>query len=209
MVQVLHSGENKKKLEEILLEARKLFGLYGFERTTMQEISNHLAVSKAALYYYFPDKESLFRAVIEREQDRFFHSLARKLSTMKKSEDRLAEFIRQRHDHFRKFTNLNIFRYSRMERIRPLIMESFRIFREREKQVIVSIIDRGIRSHEFRCSNPVDTAQLFLDVLHGIRLMVMNFRDYSDLKPKDYSQIEQKHMQFLDLFKDSLRVSKQ
>jgi len=204
MVSVSHRGEN---IEKILREAKKRFGLYGFDRTTMKEIAGGFRMSKASLYYYFPDKESLFKAVIEREQNLFFQHIARKISKPETAEDMLMEFIKQRHVHFKKFVKLNFFRYSNVEKIRPHINATFLNFRERETRVIVSILLKGIDSGEFICKEPDDTASLFLDILHGIRLMVMNFRDYSELGKTDYNLIEQKHHQFLELFISSLKFS--
>jgi AcrR family transcriptional regulator len=208
MVSILHRGENTRKLEEILKEAKRRFGLYGFERTTMREIAGGFQMSKASLYYYYPDKESLFRAVIEREQELFFQLIERKFSSLDSAELMLKEFIRQRHIHFRKFVNLNIFRYSRVEKIRPHISATFVNFREREKRLIRSILERGVEANTFSCKDPETSAALFLDILHGIRLTVMNFRDYSELGKVDYDRIEQKHNQFLELFIDAIRKNK-
>jgi TetR/AcrR family transcriptional regulator len=207
MVTVLHHGENVGKLGEILKEAKRRFGLYGFERTTMKEIAGGFNMSKASLYYYFPDKESLFQAVIKREQDLFFRTISRKFSKLDSAEEMLVEFIKQRHLHFKKFVNLNIFRYSNVEKIRPHISATFLNFRERETQVIISILNNGIKSREFICVDPVVKASLFLDVLHGLRLVVMNFRDYTELSKLDYDKIEQKHQQFLISFISSLKIS--
>ena len=68
MVQIVHSGDNSDKISNILSAAQKRFGLYGLEKTTMKEIASDLGVSKASLYYYFPDKESLLKAVVELNQ---------------------------------------------------------------------------------------------------------------------------------------------
>ncbi|MGZ4934878.1 MAG: TetR/AcrR family transcriptional regulator, partial [Halobacteriota archaeon] len=38
-------------------------------QTTMEDIGNHLGVSKGALYLYFKSKEELFRAITEQAQD--------------------------------------------------------------------------------------------------------------------------------------------
>jgi AcrR family transcriptional regulator len=207
MVSIIHGGDNRGKLEEILKEAKRRFGLYGFERTTMQEIAGGFSMSKASLYYYFPDKESLFRAVIEREQTLFFKLLDKKYTKSTKAEEMLTEFIRQRHIHFKKFVTLNIFRYSNVAKIRPHISATFLIFRERETQVIASVLKKGNETGEFYCKDAEQTARLFLDILHGIRLMVMNFRDYSELGKGDYDRIGQKHQQFLELFIASLKYS--
>jgi AcrR family transcriptional regulator len=64
------------RLRETILEtARKKLGSLGFEKTTMQGIARELSVSKATLYYYFPDKEGLFMEVIAREEAKYFRTL--------------------------------------------------------------------------------------------------------------------------------------
>ena len=42
----------------------------------MREIADDLKLSKASLYYYFPDKESLYSAVVEKEQDEFIAKIS-------------------------------------------------------------------------------------------------------------------------------------
>jgi AcrR family transcriptional regulator len=51
----------------ILTAAQKLFAHYGFNKTTVDEIASGAHVAKSTLYHYFPGKEDIFRAVIERE----------------------------------------------------------------------------------------------------------------------------------------------
>ena len=72
MVATIHNGENEDKRNNILEIAQKRFGMYGLAKTTMQEIANDLGMSKGSLYYYFPDKERLYAAVLEKEQNVFF-----------------------------------------------------------------------------------------------------------------------------------------
>ena len=90
MVAIIHDGVNKAKLETILEAAGKRIATHGFEKTTMQEIATDLEISKAALYYYFPDKESLFSAVVEREMEEFF-SLVRKMTDRLKRTDHMLQ----------------------------------------------------------------------------------------------------------------------
>jgi AcrR family transcriptional regulator len=51
----------------ILEAARDVFEEHGFERASMQMISERLGGSKATLYGYFPSKEELFLAAIEED----------------------------------------------------------------------------------------------------------------------------------------------
>jgi AcrR family transcriptional regulator len=50
---------------KIVEAARALFREKGFRETTMDEIAHKLGVSKTALYTYFKDKESIFKAAYE------------------------------------------------------------------------------------------------------------------------------------------------
>jgi AcrR family transcriptional regulator len=50
--------------EQILETAKNLFVSQGYHGLSMREIADALGVSKAALYYYFKDKEELFLAIL-------------------------------------------------------------------------------------------------------------------------------------------------
>lgn len=52
--------------DQILDAAERLFAEQGFSRTTVKQIGNAAKVNSALLYYYFGDKEQLYRAVFQR-----------------------------------------------------------------------------------------------------------------------------------------------
>jgi AcrR family transcriptional regulator len=52
--------------DQILDAAERLFAQQGFSRTTIKQIGKAAGVNSALLYYYFGDKERLYRAVLER-----------------------------------------------------------------------------------------------------------------------------------------------
>jgi AcrR family transcriptional regulator len=57
---------NKKK--ELIKEAgRKMFATYGYHKTTLDDIAGLMKLKKNSLYYYFPNKESLFHELIQDE----------------------------------------------------------------------------------------------------------------------------------------------
>jgi len=56
-----------RKQEQVINAARDLFLQHGFEGATMNMIAAHAEVSKATLYAYYPTKEQVFVAVIQRE----------------------------------------------------------------------------------------------------------------------------------------------
>jgi len=52
--------------EQILEAAQRLFAAQGFSATTIKQIGRAARVNTALLYYYFDDKERLYRAVLQR-----------------------------------------------------------------------------------------------------------------------------------------------
>jgi TetR/AcrR family transcriptional regulator len=61
----------------VLREAAASFNHKGYHATSLAEIAESLGVTKAALYHYFPNKNSLLRACFERAMDACFASLER------------------------------------------------------------------------------------------------------------------------------------
>jgi len=53
--------------ERILQKAHELFMLYGIRSVSMDEIANHLGISKKTIYQYYPDKEALVSGVVDIE----------------------------------------------------------------------------------------------------------------------------------------------
>ena len=61
--------------ERISIKSHELFMLYGIRSVSMDEIANHLGMSKKTIYQYFKDKDALVEGVInieiEMHQDEF------------------------------------------------------------------------------------------------------------------------------------------
>jgi len=57
---------------QILDAALKLFSHHGYGATSVRDIAEAAAVSKGNVYHHFPDKESIFRALL----DRYFEAMS-------------------------------------------------------------------------------------------------------------------------------------
>src|SRR5260370_29907464 len=57
--------------EEILEAAARLFAQHGYADTDTQLLADELGVGKGTLYRYFPSKEALFLAAVDRAMHRF------------------------------------------------------------------------------------------------------------------------------------------
>ncbi len=60
----------EEKLLHIIEQVRKLYQRYGIKSVTMDDVANHLCISKKTLYEYFKDKEDLVRQVLLLDHER-------------------------------------------------------------------------------------------------------------------------------------------
>src|SRR5690349_5302892 len=58
-------GQGQSRRGEILDAAKRLFLTEGYEHATIRKIAAAVGVSSAALYLYFPDKDSILQAIAE------------------------------------------------------------------------------------------------------------------------------------------------
>jgi AcrR family transcriptional regulator len=65
---------------QLLVAARKLFARDGYTPTSLDAICDAAEVTKGAFYHHFKNKEQLFRAVYEREQQDLSSVIAQKYS---------------------------------------------------------------------------------------------------------------------------------
>lgn len=62
------SDVGTKEVKNIIVESATLFfSKYGFYKTTMDEIAQHIHKAKGGIYYYFKSKEELFNEVLKQE----------------------------------------------------------------------------------------------------------------------------------------------
>jgi TetR/AcrR family transcriptional regulator len=200
--------EQEGKLDFILKAAQKRLGLFGYEKTTMQEIADDISMSKAALYYYFPDKESLFKAVVENEQKEYYTQLERKIAELSDADKMIVELVEQRHTLFRKFWNLSKFRLSDNNKMKPLLKDLYNSMREIEKEILTTIFNKGKESGIFQFEDASELALLFSDLLQGIRIMAMKRMSRLEMTSEENDQLLKMLREATKLFINGLKYNK-
>ncbi len=195
------SGSDKRKKVQLIIEvAQKHFGLYGIEKVSMREIADNIQLSKASLYYYFPDKESLYKAVVEKEQNEFIDKISEKIVNIQEPELLLREYAVSRLSYFRTLLNLSRLRLEFYSDLKPVFKESIILFKEKEKEIIVQIFEKGIRNGIFSIEDTYQTASLFLDLLKGLRISGMNDKKTLFIEQEEFDRLLGKTMAFTDIF---------
>jgi AcrR family transcriptional regulator len=197
--------DKTNKIQLIIDAAQKRFGVYGIEKTSMREIADDLKLSKASLYYYFPDKESLYRAVVEKEQNEFVVRILEKILNISKPELLLREYAVSRLSYFRTLLNLSRLRFEAYSDLKPVFKESIILFKEKEKEIIVKIFEKGILNGVFSIEDTYQTASLFLDLLKGLRISVVNNKETMFIEQEEFDKLLEKTIAFTNIFIGGLK----
>jgi AcrR family transcriptional regulator len=204
---IIDSGSEKSNKVQMIIEAaQKRFGLFGIEKTSMREIGEDLHLSKASLYYYFPDKESLFTAVIEKEQNEFLARISEKVLDIKDPEQIIREYVTTRLSYFRTLLNISRLRFETYSDLKPVFRTTIRSFKEKEKEIIVKVFEQGIQKGIFSIKDPDKTASLFLDLLKGLRVSVVNDKTMLFIEQEEFDKLLENTIAFTEIFINGLRI---
>jgi AcrR family transcriptional regulator len=196
-------SSNSDKTNIILVAAQKRFGHYGLSKTTMNDIADDIGMSKASLYYYFKDKESVYLAVAQKEQDYFVQEMKKIIDATFKAEWMLLEYVKLRIELLKKMLTLGKFSSGSYREVKSLIGSLLIEFRKKEMIMITDVLKFGINSGEFQIVNIKTYAEFFIDTLRDIRRGAL--ADYSDgemlqVPPKQSLQLKTHSRMFAEFF---------
>ena len=190
--------EDKSSL--IINAAQRLFGIYGAEKTSLREIADDLHMSKASLYYYFPDKENLYRAVLEKEQAEFLKKLEKDIRDNPDPAECLRCYALNRLASFKYLLNLGRIGSGSFPDYKPLIADSFKVFREKEKKLVMEVLEKGKENGQFKMHDTYDTASLFLEILRGLRCVFFNNNKFTSINDENYRELIERITATTDIF---------
>ena len=200
MVTISHSSDSTEKINLIIESAQKRFGVYGLIKTTMREIAADLNMSKGLLYYYFPDKEHLYKAVVEKEQNEFLEILKNKIQANPDPEENIREYVNLRMSYFKSLLNLNRLSFDASKEIKSIMGDVWIEFRNKEIEVIKKVIKKGVDNGIFNVSKVDESAALFVDLLKGLRNMEINKKRIFFIDEIEYDALSKKSNDFVELF---------
>jgi TetR/AcrR family transcriptional regulator len=191
------------KQEQILETAIKRFTHFGLQKTTMTEIAGDLSISKPSLFYYFPDKSSLVKAVEEKITGEYIQALNKELGTTETIEAGLTKLIEVKNGYFEKYYLL----VSQVEHtdalfISKVMMEVKQSLREREIEVLATLLKKGIETGELKPLDPLKIVNLLLDTLAAFAQCV---RDKTFPEKVDFKNNTQKQKEVIQVFYNGLK----
>ncbi|GAB4092134.1 TetR/AcrR family transcriptional regulator [Flaviaesturariibacter terrae] len=194
-----------QKQTQIIEAAIRRFADAGVAKTTMNEIAADLAISKALLYYYFPDKISLYAAVLGQiaaqdsaRNERELDGIADPLRALERYLDTRTDFILR---YYQLLEYLKAFSPATLpEPLRPI----FAVLRQRQLDRITSIMEKGRASGVFKMPDARKTAELYFDFLDGFRHAVLARQPNSFPDKKQFGSLLKREKEFSRIFMNGL-----
>ncbi|MFH0759231.1 MAG: TetR/AcrR family transcriptional regulator [Bacteroidota bacterium] len=163
---------------QIVDVARKIFTRYGFRKTTMEEIATASGKGKSSIYYYFPSKEEIFKAVVEKEASELKEHLDKTIHADVPPIDKLKAYILFRLHHVRTVGNfysaLNEESLSHLD----FILEIRKNFDQNELQVVKGILEEGMAEGSFQINNQEIGAIAIATMMKGLELPLLLSDDH-------------------------------
>ena len=154
----------------IRTEAARLFWRQGYGSASIRDLAAAVGISSSTLYHYYPNKEAILTAIIERFMRDFNAALIPLLEDTRRSP---AERIRATvigHLVFSQrrrseLLNGQQFRYVLGKRTLARVVRLQRDYRD----AMSAVFAEGTAAGSFRVSEPTITVMLLLDALNGLR----------------------------------------
>jgi len=167
--------ENSDKKKLMIIEAAtKRFAHFGLAKTTMNEIAKDLALSKALLYYYFPDKNSLYNEVFLYIIQKMSNEIRLGLEKIDGIEDAMIYFLDQRLLFIQEYYNLINYSPSKTVQIPKSLHETYAIAERIEIDLIKTILIRITAKDRRFTEDCEEMAQIFLYSMIGMRFSVLS-----------------------------------
>jgi AcrR family transcriptional regulator len=199
--------DNQIKIEQIISAAQNIFGRYGMKKSTMNEIASELGISKASLYYYFPDKEHLYKTVVEKEHHEFITDLTNRLAKMDNVDAMIWEFVNIRLQYFRSLLNLSRFRMEDFSGMKTIMENVWISFRNKEIEVIQGILNKGKEEKLYYFDDVNELSDIFLELLKGLSHIMIKRKQIFYLEQTEYEILIKKAGMFTDNFIRGLKYN--
>jgi AcrR family transcriptional regulator len=160
------SGIESKKI--IMKAAMDIFSSHGYAGANIREVAEKAGVSVGSIYLYFKNKEELYRNLLVENRREMADRTATEVESARNASQALSNFLRLYLDYAMKHSEF-IMLHIREHGFTFDLKEKKRFFLS-QRNLIEKIINRGVRSGEFRKCNVRQTAKLVMGSLRGITL---------------------------------------
>lgn len=155
----------KDKKERILKAALKLFGHFGLNKTTVDEIAKEARVGKGTIYHYYETKEQIFNDGVRREMEMLLEHIKSEVKKKKDPRHKMRVFVLTKIKYLRNFVSLNHITNEAVDETYPLVQKERGDYFKAEHQLFENILKEGINQKLFSIKDTRIVAFAILSVL--------------------------------------------
>lgn len=152
---------------QLLAIARRLFAQKGYDATSLRDIAEAAQITKAALYYYFPNKDALYERVVIDSMDSLLAQVSAAVERAPTPTAKVRAFLQSsadvlHHTRDRWVAGSNAFWQAGATGRRGLALKQ----RDAYEHLLRDCLARGIASGELRAVDPAMAGRLLLSGLN-------------------------------------------
>ncbi|TDH28775.1 TetR/AcrR family transcriptional regulator [Segetibacter sp. 3557_3] len=197
--------EETIKHETILEVASRRFSHFGIDKTTVTEIAEDLGISKQSLFYYYHDKNSLIKAVVEKIINEFEVATTRLFQTAPSLEAALLGMIELKRSFFKQYQLMAVPGNKRdLNNLKPALTGLYNNARKTTCSLISEMIKKGIQTNELECADPEETSELIIEMFTAFEHCNAQQNKVPD--EQQFDQLFDKQKQVLKLIVNGLKT---
>lgn len=176
-------AQNDEMRSTIIEAAKELFAKFGYKKTTMEDIAIALRKGKSSLYYYFKNKEEIFQAVIESEEEALFSKLKEVANSKMESREKLSSYVITRMEALLSLDNYIKAMKDEMHTNYEFLSRLKANSEKQEARLLTQILEEGTRSNTFQVKNIPMAAVAIATAFKGMEgPLLSSDYDFEDLK---------------------------
>lgn len=196
--------ESNVKHEQIMEAAIRRFSHFGIAKTTLTEVADDLAMTKQVLSYYFPDKQSLVNAVIEKLAAEYNSQLKEEMENAGTVEAALLKLTEVKGVFFEKYYML-ITQAEQLELARRSAINNWKQFlTDKEIGLLTRIFNEGVGKGELKPLDASKTGELLLETLYAFSRCVTDKGALPDARA--FKEVLAKQREVIKLFYEGLKA---
>jgi len=195
------------KATDIIDAAKELFTVYGFAKTTMTDIAGRLNMSKASLYYYFKDKETIFHALRVRELEQLTEEITNIRNNSTNASSKLLDYTKKKLKFLHKSVTVSTPVTNSIVETNTHSGSLLKEFKLTELNFVKEILQKGIEVREFNAVNIDEYAGLYLAVQEGLRTLYLSKPGISGnrvVPPGTHDQLTKQSVLFTEMYLHSI-----
>jgi AcrR family transcriptional regulator len=169
---------NDSRRREILEKSTECFIKFGFNKTTLDEIGESIGFNKAALYYYFKNKEELFVQVVNNQLTIGLNKLQSDIFDMPDDEAKILKYLWNRTQVYTNLIKLTSLSSENILDLNNTFEEIYAPYKKLEINFMKSILSKINKSKSQ--TEHDNFAELILDLVNAVGLSALLVRNITN-----------------------------